>query len=56
MWIECQEKTKLVAHAPRSTCQNYTTDTDRITTYEVSAVNVLLRIAYIWTTIACANA
>ena len=26
MWIEFQENTKLVTHAPRSTSQNYTTD------------------------------
>ena len=55
MWKECLENTKLVTHAPRSKSQNGRM-MKKATTHEVSRVNVLLRTAYICTTIACANA
>ncbi len=55
MWKECLENTKLVTHAPRSKSQNSRMNR-RATTHEVSSVNVLLRTAYMCTTIACANA
>ena len=55
MWKECLEDTKLVTHAPRLRSQ-FSRMIRRATTHEVSRVNVLLRIAYMCTTIACANA
>lgn len=54
-WKECLEDIKLITHAPRSKTQNSRMNR-RATTYEVSRVKVLLRTAYICTTIACANA